>query len=254
MNINLRRLAMWLVIVLLLLISFSLFQTQRTRSRDISFSQLLEENGQGHMRNVVNQTPEIHTNLPEGQRPGSQDTSLSQLLTEVDQNKVGDVVIQTSRIHYVSSEGQITTASQDISFSQLLTEVDQNHVRDVVIQGPEIHGTFTNGSSFQTYAPNGPTLVSRLYNGKVQITAKPPGDNVPWFVSLGSWLPFSRWHPGDDRGRGAAELDQDQTQAATAIRGGGTRLGKRTLPRTPRQQQCCGRRESCRLRAVARAG
>src|SRR6266403_2079916 len=191
MNINLRRLAMWLVIVLLLLISFSLFQTQRTRSRDISFSQLLEENGQGHMRNVVNQMPEIHTNLPEDQRPGSQDTSLSQLLTEVDQNKVGDVVIQTSRIHYVSSEGQITTASQDISFSQLLTEVDQNHVRDVVIQGPEIHGTFTNGSSFQTYAPNDPTLVSRLYNGKVSITAKPPGDNVPWFVSLlVSWLPF----------------------------------------------------------------
>jgi cell division protease FtsH len=82
-------------------------------------------------------------------------------------------------------------ASQDISFSQLLTEVDQGHVRDVVIQGPEIHGTFTNGSSFQTYAPNDPTLVSRLYNGKVSITAKPPGDNVPWFVSLlVSWLPF----------------------------------------------------------------
>jgi ATP-dependent Zn protease len=191
MNINLRRLAMWLVIVLLLLISFSLFQTQRTRSWEISFSQLLQENGQGHMRNVVNQTPEIHTSLPEGKRPGSQDTSLSQLLTEVDQNKVGDVVIQTSRIYYASSEGQFTTTSQDISFSQLLTEVDQNHVRDVVIQGPEIHGTFTNGSSFQTYAPNDPTLVSRLYNGKVSITAKPPGDNVPWFVSLlVSWLPF----------------------------------------------------------------
>src|SRR5216684_3762762 len=79
-------------------------------------------------------------------------------------------------------------SSQDISFSQLLTEVDQNHVRDVVIQGPEIHGTFTNGSSFQTYAPNDPTLVSRLYNGKVSITAKPPGDNVPWL--LVSWLPF----------------------------------------------------------------
>jgi cell division protease FtsH len=82
-------------------------------------------------------------------------------------------------------------SSQDISFSQLLSEVDQNHVRDVVIQGPEIHGTFTNGSSFQTYAPNDPSLVSRLYNGKVSITAKPPGDNVPWFVSLlVSWLPF----------------------------------------------------------------
>ena len=82
-------------------------------------------------------------------------------------------------------------ASQDISFSQLLSEVDQNRVRDVVIQGPEIHGTFTNGSTFQTYAPNDPTLVKRLYDGKVSITAKPPGDNVPWFVSLlVSWLPF----------------------------------------------------------------
>jgi cell division protease FtsH len=83
------------------------------------------------------------------------------------------------------------TASQDIPFSQLLSEVDQNHVRDVVIQGPEIHGTFTNGSSFQTYAPSDPTLVKRLYDSKVSITAKPPGDNVPWFVSLlVSWLPF----------------------------------------------------------------
>jgi cell division protease FtsH len=82
-------------------------------------------------------------------------------------------------------------SSQDISFSQLLNEVDHNNVRDVVIQGPEIHGTFANGQSFQTYAPSDPTLVTRLYNGKVQITAKPPGDNVPWFVSLlVSWLPF----------------------------------------------------------------
>jgi cell division protease FtsH len=81
--------------------------------------------------------------------------------------------------------------SQDISFSQLLNEVDANHVHDVVIQGPDIRGTLTNGSSFQTYAPNDPSLVTRLYNGKVQITAKPPGDNVPWFVSLlVSWLPF----------------------------------------------------------------
>ena len=82
-------------------------------------------------------------------------------------------------------------ASQDISFSQLLTEVDQGRVRDVVIQGPDINGNFTNGSSFHTYAPSDPTLVKRLYDGKVSITAKPPGDNVPWFVSLlVSWLPF----------------------------------------------------------------
>jgi len=83
------------------------------------------------------------------------------------------------------------TSSQDISFSQLLNEVDQNRVRDVVIQGPEIRGTLTNGSTFQTYAPSDPTLIKRLYDAKVSITAKPPGDNVPWFVSLlVSWLPF----------------------------------------------------------------
>src|SRR3569623_671243 len=83
------------------------------------------------------------------------------------------------------------TAAQDIPFSQLLTEVDQNRVRDLVIHGPEIRGTLTNGSTFQSYAPSDPTLIKRLYDAKVSITAKPPGDNVPWFVSLlVSWLPF----------------------------------------------------------------
>ena len=82
-------------------------------------------------------------------------------------------------------------ASQDISFSQLLNEVEQGRVRDVLIQGPDIHGTFTNGQSFQTYAPNDPSLVQRLYGKGVQITARPQGDSVPWFVSLlVSWLPF----------------------------------------------------------------
>src|SRR5262249_39917489 len=67
--------------------------------------------------------------------------------------------------------GQRTT-SQDISFSQLLNEVDQGRVRDVLIQGPEIHGTFTDGRSFQTYAPNDPSLIQRLYGKGVSITAR----------------------------------------------------------------------------------
>ena len=83
------------------------------------------------------------------------------------------------------------TASTDISFSQLLSEVDQGRVRDVLIQGPDIHGTFSDGRSFQTYAPNDPSLVQRLYGKGVAITARPQSDNVPWFVSLlVSWLPF----------------------------------------------------------------
>src|SRR6202167_6017107 len=86
--------------------------------------------------------------------------------------------------------GQHTT-SQDISFSQLLNDVDQGRVRDVLIQGPEIHGTYSDGHTFQTYAPSDPTLIQRLYNKQVSITARPQSDNVPWFVSLLiSWLPF----------------------------------------------------------------
>src|SRR5512136_3024736 len=86
--------------------------------------------------------------------------------------------------------GQRTTA-QDISFSQLLTEVDQGRVREVTIQGPEIHGVFTDGRQFNTYAPNDPTLVQRLYSKGVSITARAQQNDVPWFVSLlVSWLPF----------------------------------------------------------------
>src|SRR5690349_73249 len=83
------------------------------------------------------------------------------------------------------------TQSQEISFSQLLSEVDQGRVRDVLIQGPEIHGTFTDGRGFQTYAPNDPGLVQKLYSKGVAITARPQQNDVPWFVSLlVSWLPF----------------------------------------------------------------
>jgi cell division protease FtsH len=114
MNANLRNFAVWVVIVLLLLALFSLFQNP-------------------------------------GQRP----------------------------------------ATNDISFSQLLNEVEQGRVRDVVIQGHEISGQFSDGRQFQTYAPDDPGLVERLYGKNVSITARPPSDNVPWFVSLlVSWLPF----------------------------------------------------------------
>jgi len=81
--------------------------------------------------------------------------------------------------------------ANDISFSQLLNEVEAGRVRDVLIQGSEISGQFTDGRQFQTYAPNDPTLIERLYGKGVSITARPKTEEVPWFVSLlVSWLPF----------------------------------------------------------------
>ena len=83
------------------------------------------------------------------------------------------------------------TASRDISISQLLNDVDQGKVRNVVIQGQEIYGTYADGRSFNTYAPNDPTLFQRLYGKDVTITARPPQEKTPWFVSLlVAWLPF----------------------------------------------------------------
>jgi hypothetical protein len=68
----------------------------------------------------------------------------------------------------------------------------QGHVRDVWIQGPEIYGTFADGRSFQTYAPNDPSLVQRLYAKGVSITARAQQNELPWFVLLAmSWLAFS---------------------------------------------------------------
>ncbi|MGQ4273458.1 ATP-dependent zinc metalloprotease FtsH [Terrihabitans sp. B22-R8] len=83
------------------------------------------------------------------------------------------------------------TAANEISFSQLLREVDNQRVRDVLIEGPNISGTYTDGRAFKTYSPNDPSLVERLYNKGVTVTARAPQDSMPWFLALLlNWLPF----------------------------------------------------------------
>jgi cell division protease FtsH len=95
----------------------------------------------------------------------------------------------------------------EIPFSQLLSEVDQGRVREVTISGAEIYGHFTDNRAFTTYAPNDPTLVSKLYQKNVSITAKPPSDGNNWLVTLlvnglpliaflGVWIFLSRQMQG----------------------------------------------------------
>lgn len=57
-------------------------------------------------------------------------------------------------------------------------------MRDVLIRAPEIHGTFTDGRSFQTYSPSDPSLIQRLYNKGVSITARPLLISLLPFVAL----------------------------------------------------------------------
>ena len=68
MNANLRNFALWVIIVLLLLALFTLFQSpgQRNAALDISFSQLLTEVDAGRVKDVLIQGPEIHGTFTEG--------------------------------------------------------------------------------------------------------------------------------------------------------------------------------------------
>ncbi|MCZ8315375.1 ATP-dependent zinc metalloprotease FtsH [Phreatobacter sp.] len=85
---------------------------------------------------------------------------------------------------------QQRTGSSDLPFSQFLTEADGGRVRDVTIQGPELTGHFTDGRTFQTYAPPFPGLTQRLVDKGVQVQARAPGEQVPWFVALlAQWFP-----------------------------------------------------------------
>src|ERR687883_621200 len=79
----------------------------------------------------------------------------------------------------------------DIAYSQLLNDADAGRINNVIIAGNEISGTYTDGRTFSTYAPFDPGLVTKLQQKGVNITARPPSDNTPWFIALLiNWLPI----------------------------------------------------------------
>jgi cell division protease FtsH len=85
-------------------------------------------------------------------------------------------------------------AVPEISFSEFLTHVDQGRVRDVLIQGSEIHGTYKDGRSFQTYAPNESSLITRLHGQGVGIAARSLPASLPWWLTLAlSWVRLIEW-------------------------------------------------------------
>ncbi|MGL4242074.1 MAG: ATP-dependent metallopeptidase FtsH/Yme1/Tma family protein, partial [Beijerinckiaceae bacterium] len=83
------------------------------------------------------------------------------------------------------------TASRDVPYSRFLDEVDAGRVQSVTISGNEISGTLADGTTFSTYAPFDPRIVERLHEKKVQIAARSPQADTPWYMSLlASWLPL----------------------------------------------------------------
>jgi cell division protease FtsH len=107
---------------------------------------------------------------------------------------------------------QTRTPAREITFSELLVQIDEGRVHDVVIAGNEISGHFSDNRSFATYAPNDPSLVQKLEAKKVQISAKPAGDNPSWLSTLivnglplllfiGVWIYMARQMQGGAGGR-----------------------------------------------------
>jgi len=85
-----------------------------------------------------------------------------------------------------------STDAREINFSQFVAEVESGNVEEVVISGDSITGKLADGRRFSSYAPpNDPTLVNRLTERGVSITAKPDTSNAPsiWGILL-SWFPM----------------------------------------------------------------
>jgi len=78
-----------------------------------------------------------------------------------------------------------------LAFSDFVTDVNRGQVTDVTIQGNNITGHFSDGRAFTTYSPNDPSLVNKLMEKGVRITAAPLDENVPsLFGILVSWFPM----------------------------------------------------------------
>ena len=94
-------------------------------------------------------------------------------------------------------------AGSEITFSRLLSDVDAGSVSAVTIQGEKISGTYSDGRKFSTYAPSDPSLVDRLYNKGVAITAKPSDENAPSLMLLiAVWIFFMRQMQGGGKAMG----------------------------------------------------
>ena len=78
-----------------------------------------------------------------------------------------------------------------IIFSDFLNSVENGEVLKVEIQGNNIKGTYSNGNSFSTYAPNDPNLIEKLSEKGVSISAAPLEEKMPsLFGVLLSWFPM----------------------------------------------------------------
>tara|TARA_B100001123_G_scaffold279656_1_gene311542 strand:- start:948 stop:2831 length:1884 start_codon:yes stop_codon:yes gene_type:complete len=124
----------------------------------------------------------------------------------------GIIVLLVVGLFQLFQNPKQTMVSDRVAFSDFLKNVEDGRVVQVEIKGNEIDGVLSDGTTFNTYAPNDPNLVEKLSSKGVSITALPAEDKMPsllgvllsWFPMLlliGVWIFFMRQMQG---GKGGA--------------------------------------------------
>jgi cell division protease FtsH len=124
----------------------------------------------------------------------------------------GVIVLLVAGLFQLFQNPKNTAVSDKIPFSEFLKNIDDGRVVQVEIAGNDIKGILSDGTVFNTYAPNDPNLVEKLTSKGVTITATPLEDKMPsllgillsWFPMLlliGVWIFFMRQMQG---GKGGA--------------------------------------------------
>ena len=73
------------------------------------------------------------------------------------------VLLSVGLFNMFQDPDRIKSEKNTMPFSNFLTEVDAGRVVEVKIQGNNISGTFANGKTFNTFSPNYPELVDKLF-------------------------------------------------------------------------------------------
>ena len=81
-------------------------------------------------------------------------------------------------------------AGTAVAYSDFLSRVDEGTVKEADVSEGVVTGTYTNGQSFKTFAPNDPTLIKRLSDNNVTFRAVPDEQASVWMILLYQSLPF----------------------------------------------------------------
>ena len=96
----------------------------------------------------------------------------------------GVIVILVVGLFQLFQNQNRTVTSDKMSFSEFLENVDEGRVIQVEIKGNDIEGILSDGTVFNTYAPNDPNLVEKLTSKGVSITASPVEDKMPSLLGI----------------------------------------------------------------------